>query len=48
MSDYKEGYQDGYNFARDEIMDRLREIDINDIDGLILEKISEMIEVNQI
>lgn len=48
MSDYKEGYQDGYNFARDEIMDRLREIDINDIDGWILEKISEMIEVNQI
>lgn len=48
MSDYKEGYQDGYNFARDEIMDRLREIDINDIEGWILEKISEMIEVNQI
>lgn len=48
MSDYKEGYQDGYNFARDEIMERLREIDINDIEGWILEKISEMIEVNQI
>lgn len=48
MSDYKEGYQDGYNFARDEIMERLREIDIHDIEGWILEKISEMIEVNQL
>lgn len=48
MSDYKEGFQDGYNFAREEIIDKLREIPVNDIDGWLLEKLAEMIEGNTI
>jgi len=31
MSDYKDGFDDGYKFAREEMMERLSEIDINDI-----------------
>ncbi len=30
MSDYKDGFQDGYKFAREEIMEKLAEIDIAD------------------
>lgn len=49
MSDsYQEGYADGYKFARDEIIDKLREIDIDDIDGWLLDKLSDMIERNDI
>lgn len=44
MSDYKDGFQDGYKFAREEIMEKLSEIDINDIDSWILDRFSEMIE----
>jgi hypothetical protein len=44
VSDYKEGFQDGYKFGREEIMEKLREIDINDIDTWILDRISDMIE----
>jgi hypothetical protein len=44
MSDYRDGFDDGYKFAREEIMERLSEIDINDIDSWILSKLSEMIE----
>jgi hypothetical protein len=44
MSDYKDGWADGYKFARDEIMEKLSEIDINDIDSWILDRLSEMIE----
>jgi hypothetical protein len=44
MSDYREGFDDGYKFAREEIMEKLSEIDINDIDSWILSKLSEMIE----
>ena len=32
MSEYKDGWADGYKFAREEIMEKLSEIDINDID----------------
>ena len=48
MSDYKDGFQDGYKFARDEIMEKLSEIDIADIDSWILDRLSEMIEGNQL
>jgi hypothetical protein len=48
MSDYKDGFQDGYKFARDEIMEKLREIDINDIDNWLLDKLADMIEGNKI
>jgi len=48
MSDYKDGWNDGYKFAREEIMEKLSEIDINDIDSWILDRLSEMIESNQL
>lgn len=48
VSDYKEGFQDGYNFAREEIIEKLREIPINDIDSWLLEQLAEMIEGNKI
>lgn len=48
MSDYKEGFQDGYNHAREEIIEKLREIDINDIDAWVLDKLSDMIEENKL
>jgi hypothetical protein len=44
MSDYKEGFTDGYKFAREELMEKLAEIDIADIDSWILDRLSEMIE----
>jgi hypothetical protein len=44
MSDYKDGFQDGYKFGREELMEKLREIDINDIDSWILDRLSDMIE----
>ena len=44
MSDYKDGFDDGYKFAREEMMERLSEIDINDIDTWILDRLCEMIE----
>lgn len=48
MSDYKEGFQDGYRFAREEIMEKLVEIDIADIDSWILDRLCEMIEGGKI
>jgi len=48
MSDYKDGFQDGYKFAREEIMEKLREIDIADIDSWLLDRLSDMIEENKI
>ena len=44
MSDYKDGFDDGYRFAREELMEKLSEIDIADIDSWILDRLSEMIE----
>lgn len=44
MSDYKDGFDDGYKFAREELMEKLSEIDIMDIDSWILDRLSEMIE----
>jgi len=44
MSDYRDGFEDGYKFAREEIMEKLSEIDIADIDSWILDRLSEMIE----
>lgn len=46
MSDYKEGFQDGYNFAREEIIEKLREIPVGDIDSWLLDKLADMIEGN--
>ena len=44
LSDYKEGFQDGYKFGREEIIEKLREIDINDIDTWLLDRLADMIE----
>ena len=44
MSDYKDGFDDGYKFARVEMMEKLSEIDITDIDSWILDRLCEMIE----
>lgn len=44
VSDYTDGYEDGYKFAREEIMEKLSEIDIADIDSWILNKLAEMME----
>ena len=48
MSDYRDGFDDGYKFAREEIIDKLREIDVADIDAFLLDKLSDMIEENKI
>jgi hypothetical protein len=48
MSDYKDGFDDGYKFAREEIIEKLSEIDINDIDSWILDRLAEMMEGNQL
>ena len=44
MSDYKDGFDDGYKFAREEMMEKISEIDITDIDTWILDRLCEMIE----
>jgi hypothetical protein len=44
MSDYRDGFDDGYKFAREEIIEKLSEIDIADIDSWILDRLSEMME----
>jgi hypothetical protein len=46
--DYKEGFKDGYAHAREEIIEKLREIDLADIDGWVLDRLSDMIEENKI
>lgn len=48
MSDYKEGFSDGYKFAREELMEKLREIDISDIDSWLLNQLADMIEGNDL
>jgi len=48
MSDYKEGFADGYKFAREELMEKLREIDIMDIDSWLLSQLADMIEGNDL
>jgi hypothetical protein len=48
MSDYRDGFDDGYKFAREEIVEKLKEIDINDIDTWLLDRLADMIEGNQL
>jgi hypothetical protein len=45
---YKEGFEDGARWAREEITEKLRDIDILDIDSWLLDKLADMIEGNQI
>lgn len=44
MSDYRDGFDDGYKFAREEIIEKLQEIDVADIDSWLLSKLADMIE----
>ena len=44
MSDYKDGFTDGVKWAREDLAERLREIDIMDIDSWLLDRLSDMIE----
>lgn len=44
MSDYKEGFVDGYRHAREEMIDKLREIPVDEIDSWLLDKLADMIE----
>jgi len=46
--DYTDGWNDGYKFAREELIEKLREIPINDIDSWLLDKLAEMIEGGKI
>jgi hypothetical protein len=48
MCDYKDGFQEGYKFAREEMIEKLREIDIADIDSWLLDRLSDMIESNKL
>lgn len=44
MSDYKDGFTDGVKWAREELAERLREIDIMDIDSFLLDRLADMID----
>ena len=48
MSEYRDGFDDGYKYAREEIIEKLREIDINDIDSWLLDRLADMIEGNNL
>jgi hypothetical protein len=41
---YQDGFNDGARWAREEITEKLREIDIMDIDSWLLDKLADMIE----
>ena len=44
MSDYKDGFTDGVKWAKEDLAERLREIDIMDIDSWMLDRLADMIE----
>ncbi len=46
MSEYKEGFQDGYVFAKEELVERLS--DLEGLDDWTIEQICDMIESNKI
>ncbi len=48
MSDYRDGFQDGYKFAREEIIEKIRVIDMADIDAFLLDRLSDIKESNKI
>jgi len=41
---YQDGFTDGARWSREEITERLREIDVMDIDSWLLDKLADMIE----
>lgn len=46
MSDYKEGFTDGYIFAKEELVERLSEVE--GLDSWTIDRILEMIERNEL
>ena len=46
MEQYKEGFQDGYLFAKEELVDRLSEVE--GLDDLTIDQICNMIESNKL
>ena len=46
MSDYKEGFTDGYIFAKEELAERLSEV--QGLDDWTIEQICEMIEQDKL
>ena len=46
MSEYKEGFQDGYIFAKEELIERLSEIE--GLDDWTIQQICDMIESNKL
>ena len=46
MEQYKEGFADGYSFAKEELVERLSEID--GLDDWTIDQICNMIERNEL
>ena len=46
MSEYKEGFQDGYIYAKEEIVEKL--LEVQGLDSWTLECICDMIERNEL
>jgi hypothetical protein len=46
MEQYKEGFQDGYLFAKEELVDRLSEVE--GLDDWTIDQICNMIESNKL
>ena len=46
MSEYKEGFTDGYIFAKEELVERLSEVE--GLDSWTIDRICEMIERNEL
>jgi hypothetical protein len=46
MEQYKEGFVDGYAYAREEILERISEVE--ELDSYTIERICDMIEGNKI
>ena len=46
MEQYKEGFQDGYTYAKEEIVDKLSEVE--GLDSWTVERICDMIERNEL
>ena len=46
MEQYKEGFNDGYIYAREELLEKISEI--QDLDSWTIERICDMLESNKI
>jgi len=46
MEQYKEGFQDGYIFAKEELVERLSEVE--GLDDWTIDRICDMIEKNEL